>query len=68
MELTGIYVTVEQAARRKGVTRAAIHRAIKEGRLPARRVGRGWLLLALDVDRYTPVYEPPKRRKKEEGR
>lgn len=59
------YVTVADAAHRKGVTRAAINRAIKEGRLTAEWVGSLWLIHLDDLEGYTPVYDPPPRKRVE---
>ena len=36
------YTTISDYARIKGITRQGVFKAIKEGRLPAVRVGRTW--------------------------
>lgn len=44
------YITVSEAARRRGVTRSTIHKAIKAGKLVAVKVWRGYAVSASDVD------------------
>lgn len=46
------YLSVTQAAERKGVTRSAIQQAIEGERLRALRVGSRYILKACDVDAY----------------
>lgn len=55
MELGGEYLTVPEAARRKHISRQAVLRAIAEGRLPAVKVGRCWLILRTDLAAYHPL-------------
>lgn len=54
---------VTEAAEMSGVTRAAIHCAIKENRLPARLVAGIWLIKATDMAQYSPrkYKNPPQR-------
>lgn len=55
------YLTVTQAAARKGVTHQAIRRAITEGRLRASRLGGHWVIHRDDLAQYEPNYEPNRR-------
>lgn len=49
------YMTVTEAARLKGVSRAAIYQAIREGRLPHHRIsGVTTVLARKDVEAYEP--------------
>ena len=43
------WVTIIDAARRVNCTRQAVHKAIAEERLPARRLGRIWVIRKLDL-------------------
>lgn len=45
-------LTTNEAARRAGVTPQAIRKAITANRLPARRVGPGWLVEPAELDLY----------------
>ena len=45
-------VTVAEAAAIRGVTPQAIRNAIKAGRLPAQRLGRGWAISEYEVRRH----------------
>src|ERR1051325_4677256 len=55
LKLKEEYLTVSAAARRKGVSRAAIYQAIQSGRLPHARVSGATILLsARDVETYKP--------------
>ena len=47
-------ISVTECSRMKGVTRAAIHNAIYRGRIPAVRVGNGWVIKQGDCKAYTP--------------
>jgi excisionase family DNA binding protein len=47
------YLTVQEAATRKAVTVNAIYNAIRDGRLPSRRVLGRIALLPSDVDAFT---------------
>ena len=51
---TGL-LTVDEAAQLKGVTRAAIYAAVKEGRLPHERVLRRIGLRRQDVEAWQPI-------------
>ena len=44
--------SVTQIMARTGIGREAVYRAIKEGRLPARKYGRRTLVLASDLERF----------------
>ncbi|MHA7191092.1 helix-turn-helix domain-containing protein [Arthrobacter sp. MDT2-16] len=47
-------ISVADASRRLGVTGARVRQLIAAGDLPATRVGRAWVLNAVDVERYSP--------------
>jgi hypothetical protein len=49
------WVSVTQCAERHGITRAAIHAAISEGRLEATRIGHAWAIREADCSAYQPV-------------
>jgi len=53
--------SIPEAAEVKGVSRTAIALAVKEGRIPATRVGRAWVIRESDLEGYTP--NKNKRRK-----
>lgn len=42
-------LTTPQVAARLGMTRAGVLKAIKDGRLPAEKVGRDWLVEEADL-------------------
>lgn len=48
------YITVSEAARRKGVSRAAVYQAIREERLPHTKISRTTVLARRDVDAWKP--------------
>lgn len=45
------YVRVKEVAERTGLTRQAVAHAIRQGRLPATRVGRVWLIPRTELER-----------------
>jgi excisionase family DNA binding protein len=45
-----VFLSVKQAAQRKGVSVSAIYKAIHDGRLPFTRIGTGFALKPSDVD------------------
>jgi excisionase family DNA binding protein len=47
-------IGVDEAAARLGLTRSAVLKAIADGRLPARRDGRRWLVAATDLAGWVP--------------
>lgn len=49
------HVTGAEAAQIKGVSRVAVYKAIREGRLPAQRHGRIWFIRRTDLDQWQPV-------------
>jgi excisionase family DNA binding protein len=52
-EISGNYVTVEEAARLAGLQTISVYSAIRRGTLPAIRIGRRALLVRKsDVDRF----------------
>lgn len=44
--------SITEAAEYLGVTRQAIFIAIKEGRLPAMRIGRQWVIRRIELEKY----------------
>ncbi len=60
-------LTVTQAAAALDMHRAAIHRAIYDERLPARRIGSMWLIRRADVERYRATPRHPGGRPKRRG-
>ena len=46
------YLTTEQAGETLGVTRQRVLALIREGRLPARKVGRDWLIAPEDIEAF----------------
>ena len=48
------YISVPEAARRKGVSRQAIWDACRVGRLDARRIGRFWFVRVETLRRWHP--------------
>jgi excisionase family DNA binding protein len=50
-----------EAAAIKGVTKQAIHGAIKDGRLPAVQSGKTWLIHRRDLDRLEIIGHRPKK-------
>ncbi len=62
------YLTVNEAATRRGVRRQAILALIDRGRLKAYRVGKQWLIREEDLDGFEPlpVGRPRKRTRKSE--
>lgn len=58
-------LTTTQAARYLHISSERIRQLIKAGKLPARRVGRSWLVDKRDVDLFQPGH--PGRRRKAQG-
>jgi excisionase family DNA binding protein len=56
-------VTVQQAADQLGISKQAIHQALRDGRLEAIRLGGNLFLLAKDVAAYKPTGPHLKNRK-----
>jgi hypothetical protein len=48
-------VSVAQAMQEKGVTRAAVIKAIKRGGLIGKQVGRYWIISRRSLDQYVPM-------------
>jgi excisionase family DNA binding protein len=59
------YLTVPQAAERRGVSRQAILHLIDERKLKATKMGRVWLIHKDDLAAYTPDPggRPPKKKR-----
>jgi len=64
--LPGLY-TMTEAAQLKGVSYHTVSRAVREGRLPAQRLGRMALIAATDLAAWEPMREraPKKYRTRE---
>lgn len=54
----GDWLTVAEAAAMLGVTPRRVQSLIKDNRVPARRVGRVYLLLRADVDEFARIPRP----------
>jgi excisionase family DNA binding protein len=54
------WITSVQAAEEKGISRQAIAKAIRNGRLPAQRLGRYYMIRRSDLDAWTPSPRGPK--------
>jgi excisionase family DNA binding protein len=54
----GDWITVAEAAGILGRTPRLVQALIKDGKLPARRVGRAYLLLRPDVERFSAKPRP----------
>lgn len=46
------YLNVSEAAERLGLTRQRVHALVSNGKLPAQRIGRAWVLKEKDVDEF----------------
>ena len=58
----GTLYTMAEAARLKGVSYHTVSRAVRRGKLPARRLGRQALIAAADLAAWEPMYaRAPKR-------
>ncbi len=57
-----ILLTVPDAAARIGLDRSMVRRYCAEGRLPAQRIGRDWLIRWADLNAFTrrPAHRPAK--------
>jgi len=44
-------ITVQDAAARLGITRERVYKLIADGRLPALRFGRDWIIQEKDLER-----------------
>lgn len=42
-------MSIAQAAIRLRLTRQRIHKLIQQGRIPAKRVGRGWIVITAKI-------------------
>lgn len=45
-------IPVPEAAKRAGVARNTMHRAVKDGRIKGRKLGRDWFVHANDIERW----------------
>ena len=55
------YVTLPEAARRLGITRAVLWRHVKAGRLAFERVGKWYLIAEPELERFANTPRPPGR-------
>jgi predicted DNA-binding transcriptional regulator AlpA len=53
-------ISITECAERRGITRAAVHAAIKRGDLHAQKIGNTFAVKEADCDSYMPT--PPKER------
>ena len=51
-------ITTGECALRRGVSRQAVAAAIKRGALPARKIGRDYLIRVEDCEAYRPAMTP----------
>jgi len=54
-------LTVPQAAARLGVNRTRVWRLVRDGRLPAEKRGRDWLIRESDLDAFAAEPRKPGR-------
>ena len=47
-------LTIADAAARLGIDPSRVRRLIREGRIPARRFGRAWVIAEADLNAYQP--------------
>ena len=59
-----LLLTVTQCAAHHEVSRTAIHSAIREGRLAARKAGNIWLVTEADCQSYQPLRTAAERAKR----
>ena len=52
------FYTLPEVAAIKGCTRIAVFQAVQDGRLPAMKIGRQWVVRARDLDKYEPTRGP----------
>lgn len=45
-------ISVPEAAKRAGVARNTMHRAVKDGTIKGRKLGRDWFIDATDIERW----------------
>ena len=55
------YYSIPEAAARLGLSRIAVFKQVKKGRLEALRIGRNWAVPAAALEK-APVIPPPARR------
>ena len=55
-------LTVAEAAARSNVHPASMRRAVREGRVAGRRVGRDWLVEVSSLAAYSPIRKPKRSR------
>ena len=52
-------LTIPKAARKLGLSESRIHNLIREGRLPATKPGRDWLIRPEDLDSFEAIPRKP---------
>lgn len=60
----GDWLTTTEVAGVLGLSRRRVQKLVKDGRIPARRVGRDYLVLRADVARFADSPRPPAGRPK----
>jgi excisionase family DNA binding protein len=63
-------ITLAEAARRTGVSAATLRQWAWQGRIPATKLGRDWIVLLADVQRYITEHgvKPRRPHKKRRGK
>lgn len=57
-------ISVPDAAKRAGVARNTIHRAVKDGKIKGRKIGRDWFVEVSDIERWQrEAYRPDMARR-----
>lgn len=67
-EMMETYISTEECASKKGVTRQAVVAAIKRGHLPALRIGGRYAIKPSDCEKYDPVIDYAERGKLKAGK
>lgn len=47
-------LTISEVAARLGITATRVRLLVRQGRIPARRFGRAWVIAETDLDQYQP--------------
>ena len=62
-------VSTQQAAELLGVSRDAVFRAVRDGKIPGERVGRSYIIMLSDAQKwYETGYDASKAKRYPEGR
>lgn len=57
---SGVLVGLPKAAERLGLHRATVNDMVRDGRIPARRIGAHWFIDVDDLERFASSYERPR--------